>query len=271
MTTDDMPPLAALAGLTGVATADPAACALRLGAPASYGAGLADVAMLADFALGGALRRLLGAGRILPTLTLTIEADVSGPLRNIEVHGHADRPDGGLGRTYGVLVRDGAVAGRCLATFAVPRSEHTAEPLPWEEPSGSARTDEAERAVQALVRDLGLPPEESLSEAVLRSCCTDLADGIRLWPGPALANRAGSVQGGVLFWLAARAPRIEAPPVSGSVRFVAPARTGEPLTATAHVSGAGRSTVTAHTEIGQAGELVASGLFTCPRTGRGGR
>lgn len=273
MTTDDMPGLAALAGLTGIATEDPAACALRLGAPTAYGMGLADVAMLADFALGGALRRLLGAGRILPTLTLTIEADAPGTPRNVAVHGHADRPVNGLGRAHGVLVHDGAVAGRCLATFAVPRSGITAEPLSWEEPGGSARTEAAERTVPALARGLGIPldGEQSLSEALLRSCCTDLEDGIRLQPGPVLANRAGSVQGGVQFWLAARAPRVEARPVCGSLRFIAPAHTDEPMTATAHVSGAERGTVTAHTEIGQGGQLVASGLFTYRRTNQGRR
>ena len=273
MTTDDMPGLATLAGLTRVATEDPAACALRLGAPTAYGMGLADVAMLADFALGGALRRLLGAGRILPTLTLTIEADAPDTPRNVEVHGHADRPVNGLGRAHGALFDDGSVAGRCLATFAVPRSGITADPLPWEEPGGSARTDEAERAVPALARDLGLSPdgEQSLSEALLRSCCIDLEDGIRLQPSPALANRAGSVQGGVLFWLAARAARVGACGACGSLRFIAPAHIGEPMTATAHVSGAERGAVTAHTEIGQRGRLVASGLFTYRRTDRGRR
>ncbi|MHA6616175.1 hotdog family protein [Pseudonocardia sp. DLS-67] len=41
--------------------------------PATAPAGLLDVAVLADLALGGALRAQLGAARVLPTVSLTLD------------------------------------------------------------------------------------------------------------------------------------------------------------------------------------------------------
>lgn len=88
---------------------------------------------------------------------------------------------------------------------------------------------------------------------------------LRLVASALLANRAGTVQGGVLFALAARAA---ASAVDGPVRmrgghldFLSAGGVAEPLDATATVLGAGRRTSFARSEIRQHGRLVAAGSF----------
>ncbi|MFD0533426.1 hypothetical protein ACFQY7_06120 [Actinomadura luteofluorescens] len=76
-----VPWLATMARVQAVATGDASVVELRIGCPGPSDAGLVGVAMLADLALGAALRSQVGARRALPTLTLTLELDPDPPRR----------------------------------------------------------------------------------------------------------------------------------------------------------------------------------------------
>ncbi|MEQ4724165.1 hypothetical protein [Nonomuraea sp. B19D2] len=278
------PWFAGMMGVEAMPTVGPATHELRCEAGDALGSaslGLLDIAMLADLALGAALRSRLGAGRPLPTLTLTLELDPVRLPTGTSVRGWSEPVTAGLGRTYGVILHEGRPIGRCLALFAVAESAPDLAPMPWETPGGARSAEgraaetlsETERAMLAALPARGAPElgkDFSWTDALLAAACTDDPDmpgDTLLSPNAAMLNRSGQVQGGVLFWLAATAalagaaaggrPRL----VSGRLQFLSAARPVSPLSASPTVTHVTRRTSFARTEIQQDGRPVASGEF----------
>lgn len=182
--------------------------------------GLLDVAVLADLALGGALRARLGAARVLPTVSLTLHLAAAHLPSGVRVRAWGDGTADGLADARAEVVAGGRLIGRALATFAVPAPPSCAPPLPWEVEAG---------------------------EVPLR-------------------NRAGHVQGGALFGLAAAAAAGAVPArartVSGHMLFVAPASADAPLRAVATPVRATRRTHFVRSDLHHGGQVVATAMFT---------
>lgn len=202
--------------------------------PATAPVGLTEVAVLADLALGGALRARLGATRVLPTVSLTLHlaahlASARLP-PGVRVRAWGDGPADGLADARAEVVAGDRLVGRALATFAVPDPPSCAPPLPWEVDAG---------------------------EVPLR-------------------NRAGHVQGGVLFGLAAAgAGPAPGRTVSGHVLFVAPASADAAVRTVATPVRTTRRTRFVRSDLHQGGQVVATAMFTFraadPRRGAAGR
>lgn len=258
----------ALACLAGVGSTSDGTYGLT-GIPDGWTApvGLLEIAVLADLALGASARARAGADRRMPTLSLTIDlAAPPPPAARLDVVADEPAVEDGFASTAGTVRDGGRAIGHCAATFALGSAGFTV--LPWEDRAGVAveplaeddlYDDEAE--MLAAVRSA---EGASWSDAVLDAAVTG-AGPLRLVASRLLANRAGTVQGGVLFALAARAA---ATAVDGPVRmrgghldFVSAGDVAEPLDATSTLLGAGRRTSFARAEIHQGGRAVAAGSF----------
>ncbi|MGW2307534.1 PaaI family thioesterase [Actinomadura luteofluorescens] len=271
-----VPWLATMARVQPVATGDASAVELRIGYHGPSGAGLVGVAMLADLALGAALRSQVGARRALPTLTLTLELDPEPPRPWTSVRARSEPPRGGLGRTHGTVLSGETVVGRCLATFAVPGSAARLDPLPWEVPeavtplvhSTAEPLTDAEQAVLTAMRTLDAEHGRPWADALLAKACQDGPDGRFLHPNAAMLNRSGQVQGAVLFWFAAASSEVDGHLVSGHIQFLTPADPWTSLLARPVAVHETRRTVFVHTEVSQRGQPVASADFVFRRAER---
>lgn len=244
MSGQSVPPSSTVPGIRSIPTDDPTAVELRLLARAP---GLTDGAILADFALGAALRARLGPGQRLPTITLTVEIEPARLSSGTSVRSWAEPVHLGLGRSHGVFLHGGERIGHCSATFAVPQRGTDLEPLPWEVTQSAPPADGAEPAA---------------AEAVFaRACSTDGETATVLQPIPALLNRSGSLQGGVLFRLAASLSRDDARMVSGHVQFLAVTEADQPVTVDSHPTGETRRTLFVHSLVRQQDRLLAAGSF----------
>jgi acyl-coenzyme A thioesterase PaaI-like protein len=241
--------------------------------PAATPLGPLDVAVLADLALGGALRARFGADRVLPTVSLTLHLAQPRPPADVRVRAWGDGSANGLADARAEVVAGGRPVGRALATFAVPARPGRAAPLPWEvEPEDHARppqpTPKERRLAADLVRAAG--DERSWAEELLLRCCRrdDHEDRELLClPAPVLCNRAGHIQGGVLFGLAAAAVNDDPAPWStrtavGHILYVAPASAHAPVRAIATPIHETRRTRFVRVDLHQCGEVVATATFT---------
>ncbi len=255
----------ALACLAGVGSTSEGTYGLT-GTPDGWTApvGLLEIAVLADLALGAAARAQAGADRRMPTLSLTIDlAGSPPPAARLDVVADPPAIDDGFVSTAGTVRDGGHAIGHCAATFALGSSGFAV--LPWEQRAGASveplaehDLDDAEARMLGAVRGAA---GTSWSDAVL----DDATHDGRLIASALLANRAGTVQGGVLFALAARAA---ATAVEGPVRmrgghldFLSAGDVAHPLDATSTLLSAGRRTSFARSEIRQEGRLVATGSF----------
>lgn len=276
------PALACLAGLLPT-PASAGRFALGLGArPGQQRTGLVELAMLADLALGGALRQRVGLTRPLPTLSLTL--DLGGPLEQEKpsptvVVGETSSAEHGVATAGGSVQGHSGVVGHCTATFAVP-SRGEQDELPWDRPAGvqtSTNTATActtasellpdratEEADRALARALHAADSASQSwgDYLLARATTTNGDDAVLSPSAVMTNRAGNVQGGVLFALAANAGAPDdaaSPPwpTSATMRFLRGADAGTPITAVAELQHATRRTVFTEVLLIQSDEIRA--------------
>jgi len=246
------PSLARLAGIHAVQPHRPGCVELALGDGCH---GLLDVAMLADFALGAAVRAQVGRDQPLPTLTLTLEFERARFPPGLSVRAWSEPVRSSLGRAQGVLVSDGVTNGQCCATFTIPADAARLDPLPWEAPGS---------AVPAAVHE-----QPGSSEALLAAACSASGSSTTLRPAEAMLNRSRQVQGAVVFRLAASLPAAltgdDARLVSGHLQFLAPAGSGLPVSAHPEVLGEKRRTLFVRTEIRQGDRLVAAGSFVFRR------
>lgn len=250
----------------------------------SAGVGMLDVAMLADLALGGALRTQVGSDRRMPTITLTLQLDAPVTHTDVSVRAWDSEVAHGVGGARGELVSNGKVNGRCLATFVVPEAGAESTAMPWEDGAAgreasvmdAAELTPAERDVVTSVGELaraGTRDGQSWTEALVAEACSAAAThpaGLRLRPTVAMVNRAGRVQGAVLFGLAwAAAVKSVGPAsvrtLSGHMEFVASADPHTPIAADPVLMRATRQMFFVRSELRQDGRLVAAASFVFQR------
>jgi acyl-coenzyme A thioesterase PaaI-like protein len=234
------------------------------------GSDLGSLAVLADFALGTAVRADLHPATRLATVSMTLElgaAPRAGIVRAASrCHGFAGKGDGRTGRSRVVLEDPGGEVGYGSGTFMVlePPPERTLHPVPHRkrgdaEPpllaEGDLEPDElrilrhadqalerAAKSAQPFIRHFwGFLPQAARGAA---TCVMPI--------GPHVGNRVGFVQGGILLGLAAVTASAALPDtwtLSGiSAAFISPGD-GAALKAQANVVHHGRRVSVVRTEL----------------------
>lgn len=247
--------------------------------------GVLDIAVVADFALGYAVRQVTQQLRsAVPTidLALNLTADLpAGGAAGVSTSPATVHTSTSLGSATGeIQSSSGDLIGHCSAVFAGPRGQ-AVEPLPWELPSN----DDA--------ATLDSTPEERDNDdetaRIIREAVTQADQQHKAWPdvllglvAPTLApgrstervflartlvaNRSGFIQGGVLFALGVESSRSDpAELVCGDMRFIRPARADLPLHIETRVEHHGRRTEFASSHLYQDDVLVATGTFAFRR------
>ncbi|HYH29016.1 MAG TPA: hypothetical protein VD903_01420 [Pseudonocardia sp.] len=256
------------------------------------------LAAIADLAMGSSIRAVVGAGRRLGTVSMTLHhiapvvcAPVIPTPRVVRLD---EQQRNGLARVdltdaTGALV--GAGQGWFMA-LPVPVGT-TLRPLPWEHPElphvpplGSADLEAHEvAAVEATVRAAerahrrGTSVSEELTALTWEDGCPEGTARGSLRIGPELTNRVGHVQGGALYGIgiaaAARAITGSRPdgsppwvPADGSWQFLRPGD-GALLVAEATAGRVGRAAAFASVTVTVDGRSVGAGHFAF-RPGDGG-
>jgi len=234
------------------------------------GSDLGSLAVLADFALGTAVRADLHPATRLATVGMTLElgaAPRAGIVRAASrCHGFAGKGDGRTGRSRVVLEDPGGEVGYGSGTFMVlePPPERTLHPVPHRkrgdaEPPPLAERDLAPDELRILRHaDEALERAAKSRQSFIRHFWGFLPQAARgaatcVMPiGPHVGNRVGFVQGGILLGLAAVTASAALPDtwtLSGiSAAFISPGD-GAALKAQAHVVHHGRRVSVVRTEL----------------------
>ena len=185
------------------------------------GSDLGSLAVLADFALGTAVRADLHPATRLATVSMTLELGAvprAGIVRAASrCHGFAGKGDGRTGRSRVVLDDAGGEVGYGSGTFMVlePPPERTLHPVPHRkrgdaEPPPLAERDLAPDELRILRHaDEALERSAKSRQPFIRHFWGFLPQAARgaatcVMPiGPHVGNRVGFVQGGILLGLAA--------------------------------------------------------------------
>jgi acyl-coenzyme A thioesterase PaaI-like protein len=240
------------------------------------------LATVADLAMGSAIRSVVGAGRRLGTVSMTlhhlapvVRAPVVPDPRMVWLD---DEQVNGLARVD-LTDAAGALVGAAQGWFmALPAPSGTALPLlPWERdelpavaPLAEHDLTAAERAaVEATVRaaERAHRHRTSASAELTAPTWTDAAEGSArgaLRIGPEITNRVGHVQGGAVYGIAlaaaTRAVGAGLEPAEGHVQFLRPAD-GDVLTAVASTTRLGRGAAFAEATLTVGDRPVAAGRF----------
>ena len=234
------------------------------------GSDLGSLAVLADFALGTAVRADLHPATRLATVSMTLElgaAPRAGLVRAASrCHGFAGKGDGRTGRSRVVLEDPGGEVGYGSGTFMVlePPPERTLHPVPHRkrgdaEPQPLAERDLAPDELRILRHaDEALERSAKTRQPFIRHFWGFLPQAARgaascVMPiGPHVGNRVGFVQGGILLGLAAVSASAALPDtwmLSGiSAAFISPGD-GAALKAQANVVHHGRRVSVVRTEL----------------------
>jgi acyl-coenzyme A thioesterase PaaI-like protein len=234
------------------------------------GSDLGSLAVLADFALGTAVRADLHPATRLATVSMTLElgaAPRAGIVRAASrCHGFVGKGDGRTGRSRVVLEDPGGEVGYGSGAFMVlaPPPERTLHPVPQRkrgdaEPPPLAERDLAPDELRILRHaDEALEHAAKSRQPFIRHFWGFLPQSVRgaascVMPiGPHVGNRVGFVQGGILLGLAAVTASAALPEswrLSGiAAAFVSPGE-GAALKAQANVVHHGRRTSVVRTEL----------------------
>jgi acyl-coenzyme A thioesterase PaaI-like protein len=234
------------------------------------GSDLGSLAVLADFALGTAVRADLHPATRLATVSMTLElgaAPRAGIVRAASrCHGFAGKGAGRTGRSRVVLDDPGGEVGYGSGTFMVlePPPERTLHPVPHRkrgdaEPPPLAERDLAPDELRILRHaDEALEHSAKSRQSFIRHFWGFLPQAARgaatcVMPiGPHVGNRVGFVQGGILLGLAAVTASAALPDtwtLSGiSAAFISPGD-GAALKAQANVVHHGRRVSVVRTEL----------------------
>ncbi|WP_142271632.1 acyl-CoA thioesterase domain-containing protein [Mycobacterium sp. AT1] len=231
-------------------------------------AGLVEIAVLADLALGASVRTQAGADKQMPTLSMTIDlAGTPPPAARLDVATAAAALHERFASTAGTLRDGGRAIGHCAATFAVASANATL--LPWERQGAidavhPLAEDDLDAAEEHLLHAIRAAGDRCWSDAVLEASITE-STPLQITASDLLANRFGTVQGGLLFALAARAASQAAEGSTrvrgGHVDFLSAGDVTQPLDTAATVLSAGRRTSFIRSDIRQGPRLVATGSF----------
>ena len=234
------------------------------------GSDLGSLAVLADFALGTAVRAELHPATRLATVSMTLElaaAPRAGIVRAASrCHGFAGKGDGRTGRSRVVLEDPGGEVGYGSGTFMVlePPPERTLHPVPHRKRGDAGPPPLADRDLAPdelrIVRhaDAALERSAKTRQPFIRHFWGFLPQAARgaatcVMPiGPHVGNRVGFVQGGILLGLAAVTASAALPDtwtLSGiSAAFISPGD-GAALKAQANVVHHGRRVSVVRTEL----------------------
>lgn len=249
--------------------------------------GLLEVAVVADFALGYSVRQAMQETRwAVPTIgisiNLTAELPVYGAARVSATRATVHTSTSLSSATGLAHTSTGASIGHCSALFAVPHRQ-AVEPLPWELPlteksswlpsavdEHNGDDDETVGVICQAVAKAGHEDKSWLDVLLdLVSPVVERSGHIeRLFLDSALvANRAGHIQGGVLFALGAVSPfgRDSAGPICGDMKFLRPARADLPLRIETNGEDRGRRTEFVSTHLYQGDAIVATGSYVFRR------
>jgi acyl-coenzyme A thioesterase PaaI-like protein len=244
--------------------------------------GLLDVAVVADFALGFAVRRATQQlRRALPTiclaLNLTAELPAAGAAR-VSAAPATVGTNTSLSSATGLIHSStGTLIGHCSAMFAVPNGP-LLEPLPWELPAAesdasptSAREErsDSEETVRIICEAVEQARQRNKSWldillGLVSPVTVNGAQTERVFLDRTLvANRSGYLQGGVLFAVGALSAIVSdsAEPICADMKFVRPARVDLPLGIETSVERRGRRTEFASSRLYQDDALIATGSF----------
>lgn len=283
--TTGAPALGCLAGIQAIQSPEEGRALGFADIPGAQRLGVVEMAMLADLALGGALRASVGLDRPLPTLSLSL--DLAGTPRaasDLTAHTMQSAIGDGLGTAGAVLHNAGETVGHASATFAIP-SRGSQPVMPWDdlEPPQvrqALRRADLTNAENAVVRTIlaaeATTDAESWGDRLVRDSSEhtrrDHGISLRFTPSPVTTNRAGSVQGAVLFALAAHAAAAgdteSLELASGQMRFVSPTDASHDVLANASIEYASRRTVFVRCHLTQATTIRASVGFVFRRPGQ---
>ena len=253
------PPLGHLAGLHRMASAgDLFALSFDPGRPAmAGGAGMLEVAMLADLALGGAIRNRVGLAVPMPTISMTIQFAAGRASEVVWADGECSTQLTSTATSRSRLrTSAGEVIGDAQGVFSLP-------PLPYDGPGRPMPWDScAEQVSVGIGGERGLrPAEECIVDQVAAHAAGTpnrawgtthverqmamRGDTLAMTPTEAMINRLGHVQGGALFTAAilAAATRRAFPIdtlVTGTIEYVDAAKLDDPILAPVTVLRASR-------------------------------
>jgi acyl-coenzyme A thioesterase PaaI-like protein len=202
--------------------------------------GIVDLAMLADFAMGGALRARYGRDQGMPTISMTIHVDQAPPYADLGARAWGDVLQDGIANAHAELTAGERRIGRAIAAFSLRPGQSGSPVLPWDQvgnqvveaPAPSGPDLQLAKALARGVTEVN----KAWTDAHLEGACTPSprGDGLTCVPTPAMLNRLGNVQGGVLFGLAVAAAsggEKKARLVSGHMQFVSPVDADSPVIA----------------------------------------
>jgi len=238
------PPLGHLAGLHRLPTDGTYALALDPDRPLmAGGAGILEFAMLADLALGGAIRNQVGRALPMPTVSMTLQLT---PGRTNEVARADGECTARLGRTATARSQlrtvAGDIVGDAQGVFALPRLPYDGpgRPMPWDLPPEDALDEgvpgaegdlsswtpgaNEEALVERITAHAAGSPAHAWGTAHVEEQMTVGMDPL-LTPTAPMANRLGHIQGGALFTTAvlaaARADEFSVDSlVTGTIEFI---------------------------------------------------
>ena len=246
------PPLGHLAGLhRGPTTDGTYALALDPDRPLmAGGAGILEFAMLADLALGGAIRNQVGRTLAMPTIAMTLQLT---PGRTKEVAQADGQCTARLDRTATARSQlrtvAGDIVGDAQGVFALPRQPYhgPGRAMPWDIPPGDTHDENPsssdvdlsswapgateEMLVDRITAHAAGSPAHAWGTAHVEEQMTVGHDPV-LTPTAPMANRLGHIQGGALFTTAvlaaARADEFSVDSlVTGTIEFIEAASLGD--------------------------------------------
>lgn len=251
------------------------------------------IGVVADLAPGAALRSEVGASALTATASLSIAWRASSDVAPAAVRGRAETLGalGGWGTGRCVLeADDGTVVAVAQATYALvgaPKGGVAAPP--WERqvtpPTREAELDGPAWAAEAVDRlRVGIQRSAARSAWDVISGLDDTswrpaADGeysVELENGPMQRNRAGHVQGGVLYaaaavaagWAAVGQPSERPAVISGSLHYLRPGSASR-LVVRCRRLRTGASSITVAVSVLDGVEPIAAGHFLLARRGGG--
>lgn len=273
------------AGVEGEPAAEGSA-RLSLRARGEPATSLVAYSAFADLVLGSAIRSYVGAGARLGTVTLNLQHMLPSAAGVIVGLGVAAPPQGGFGTSCATYYCGDDVVGFGQASSMALPAPPGREPqlLPWERQAlapvaalGLADLDEREAAfvadVEAAARraqQSGTPVEDEFLSFRWEDGVAGEARGSAAI-GPAISNRVGHVQGGVLYAAGAFGSSqalgaSEWEVAGGAYQFLRPAE-GTCLTVAARAERVGRSLAFTSARLAADGRVVGLGSYTFRRTG----
>lgn len=242
------PPLGHLAGLHRMGSAgDLFALSFDPGRPAmAGGAGMLEVAMLADLALGGAIRNRVGLAIPMPTISMTIQFAAGRASEVFWADAECSTQLAGSATSRSRLrTSAGEVIGDAQGVFSLPSLPYDGpgRPMPWdswaEQVSGGIDGEQglhpAEESIvdQVAAHASGTPSRAWGTTHVGRQMAMS-GDTPAMTPTEAMVNRLGCVQGGALFTAAVLAAATQGgfpvdALVTATIEFLDAAQLNDPI------------------------------------------